>query len=80
MAAIQRWGNSLAVRIPGTLAKQLKVQAGTPVELRVERGTLVLRPQRQPKYRLKDLLRNCKPSQLHGEIDFGSDLGREVIE
>lgn len=44
MASIQRWGNSLAVRIPGPLAKQLKVQAGTAVELRVERGALVLRP------------------------------------
>jgi len=80
MASIQRWGNSLAVRIPGPLAKQLKVHAGTAVELRVERGALVLRPQGRPKYRLKDLLRNCKPSQLHGEIDFGPDVGREVLE
>ena len=80
MSAIQRWGNSLAVRIPGPLAKQLQVQAGTPVEMQVERGALVLRPRGRPKYRLKDLLRNCKPRQLHGEIDFGPDVGREVIE
>lgn len=80
MAAIQRWGNSLAVRIPGPLAKELQVEAGTPVQMRIERGALVLRPQGRPKYRLADLLRQIKPHQLHGEIDFGPDVGREVLE
>ena len=80
MASIQRWGNSLAVRIPGALAKELHVQAGTPVQMRVERGALVLRPEGRRKYRLEDLLRNCRPNQLHGEIDFGPNVGREVIE
>ncbi len=80
MASVQRWGNSLAVRIPSPLAKQLHVEEGTPVQMCVERGALVLRPQGRVKYRLDDLLRNCKPSQLHGEIDFGPDVGREVIE
>jgi antitoxin MazE len=79
MAAVQRWGNSLAVRIPAPLAKQLQVTEGSPVDVSVREGTLVVRPHRR-QYRLKDLLKQCKPSQLHGEIDFGPDVGREVIE
>jgi antitoxin MazE len=79
MATVQRWGNSLAVRIPAPLAKQLHVQEGTAIEVSVDEGALVVRPRRR-RYRLKDLLRNCKPAQLHGETDFGPDVGREVIE
>jgi antitoxin MazE len=77
MATIVKWGKNLAVRIPAVLATQLQVAAGTPVDLEVRNGYLLVRPQRKPKYRLKDLLKNCKPNQLHGEIDFGPDMGRE---
>ena len=67
MPAVQRWGNSLAVRIPAPLAKQLDVEEGTAIDVAVERGTLVVRPRRR-RCRLNDLLKNCKPSQLHGEL------------
>jgi antitoxin MazE len=67
MATVQRWGNSLAVRIPASIAKQLRILEGTAIEISVDDGTLVVRPRRR-RYRLKDLLRNCKPAQLHGEI------------
>lgn len=80
MATIQKWGNSLAIRIPRTLAGQLEVEDGATVELRVREGELVVRPIRSKKLSLGELLRDCKPSQLHGEIDFGEDVGREVVE
>ena len=78
MYAIQKWGNSLAVRIPQATAKQLDVTAGTPVEIVAKDGAIVVRPRRR-KYRLKELLKNCKRRHLHGELDFGSEVGREVI-
>jgi len=80
MPTIQKWGNSLAVRIPVTMAEQLDVQEGTPVDLLVDQGVLVVRPHTRPRYRLADLLRDCKPSQLHGAVDFGPDVGREVLD
>jgi antitoxin MazE len=80
MATVQKWGNSLAVRIPTALAQQLQVTDGANVELEVRDGQLVVRPTRRQTLSLKDLLQNCKPSQLHGELEFGPDLGREVIE
>jgi antitoxin MazE len=39
-----RWGNSLAVRMPKTFADAVKVSEGKRAELKVENGTLVLRP------------------------------------
>ncbi len=80
MSTVQRWGNSLAVRIPAVLAGQLDVKDGAQVELTVRNGELVVRPVKAEKLSLRDLLKNCKPSQLHGETDFGEDVGREVLE
>ena len=80
MPTLQKWGNSLALRIPAAIAGQLDVADGMVVELSVRDGELVIRPQRQPVLSLDALLKNCKPSQLHGETDFGSDVGREAIE
>jgi antitoxin MazE len=80
MPSIQKWGNSLAIRIPRTLAGQLEVKEGASVELSVREGELIVRPVSSKKLSLGKLLRDCKPSQLHGETDFGPDVGREVLE
>jgi len=80
MAMVQKWGNSLAVRIPAALAGQLEVGVGTEVDIVVREGELVVRPKRVQALSLNALLKSCKPSQLHGETDFGNDVGCEVIE
>ena len=80
MSTIQKWGNSLAVRIPSVLAGQLKVGDGAKVELNVRNGELVMRPVQTQKLSLRELLKDCKPSQLHGETDFDEDVGREVLD
>ena len=80
LATIQKWGNSLAVRIPAALANQLNVDEGAQVQLEVRDGEFDVRPLARRRLNLKDLLRDCQPSQLQGETDFGPDVGREVIE
>lgn len=80
MAMVQKWGNSLAIRIPQALAGQLNIEAGSSVELELREGEIVVRPNQPPQVKLTDLLKNCKPSQLHGETDFGPDVGREIVE
>lgn len=80
MPAIQKWGNSLAVRIPANLASQVALQEGSVVDVIAEHGNIVLVPQSKKKYSLEELLKDCKPAQLHGETDWGADVGREVID
>jgi antitoxin MazE len=80
MATVQKWGNSLAVRIPQSLAGQIDVTEGSAIVLIVRDGELVVRPDRSPKLSLSTLLKDCKPSQQHCETDFGIDVGREIIE
>lgn len=80
VATIQKWGNSLALRIPSPLIEQLQVREGSTVELEVRAGELIVRPKERIRLQLSDLLKDCKPSQLHSPTDFGHDVGREVID
>jgi antitoxin MazE len=74
---VQKWGNSLALRIPHSFAVQAKVGAGTAVDIAVEKGQLVVRPVRQ-RYRLVDLLKGVSSKNLHTEVETGRPVGREI--
>jgi antitoxin MazE len=74
---VGKWGNSLAVRIPATYAKELHLQDGMEVEVtRLDDG-LLLRP-RKRAYTLDELLAQVKPENIHGETDWGPAVGREA--
>ena len=75
---IQKWGNSLGLRIPKILAADANVAAGTSVELKVENGRLVIAPRRKRKCRIEDLVARITPENLHAESDTGSPVGGEV--
>ena len=80
MATIQKWGNSLALRLPKTLATEAHMAEGSQVELvRTAEGVL-LKPGRKPRYRLSDLLARVSKQNLHSETDWGRPRGREVLE
>lgn len=75
---IQKWGNSLGLRIPKSFAEQAGVEAGSEVDLSVEDGDLVIRPRRSPRYALKNLLRGVTDENLHEEVETGAPVGREA--
>ncbi len=75
---IRKWGNSLAVRIPKAFVKEAHVACGTPVELSVDDGKIVIDPRTEPEYRLQDLLKGVTKRNLHAEVDTGEAIGREV--
>ena len=77
IATIQKWGNSLALRIPHGVAKQIHVQEGDPVVLKVGASGLTVKP--APKRpTLEDLLAKVTPGNLHPATGWGADLGREI--
>ena len=75
---IQKWGNSLGLRIPKSFAEQVGVQAGSEVDLAIENGELIIRPARTRRYDLKQLLRGVTAKNIHREIDTGEPVGREA--
>jgi antitoxin MazE len=74
---IGKWGNSLALRIPQAFAREAQLEDGTPVELVLADGELIVRPVRR-KYRLEDLLAEVTPENCHEETDWGPPVGREA--
>lgn len=77
-AAIQKWGNSLALRIPKSLAEDSSIQQGSVVDISLARGKLVITPVAEPTYSLDQLLAGVTKKNCHGEIDTGPPVGREV--
>lgn len=76
--SIQRWGNSLAVRIPKSFAEEVGLSAGGSIELRLVSGGLLIEPSPAPPLRLDDLLSGIQDSNIHGEVDTGASVGREA--
>jgi antitoxin MazE len=75
-AKIQRWGNSLGLRIPKPFAEEVGLADDAEVELSLSQGGLVVRPLRS--WALADLVRGITRANQHGEEFFGPATGREV--
>ena len=77
---IQKWGNSLAVRIPKSFAVQTEIEQDTIVDLSVLEGNIIVKPEkRKPKLNLEELLQKVSAENLHGEVDSGASVGKEVF-
>lgn len=75
---VQRWGNSLAVRIPKSFAEEVGLMDGSPVEMRLVEGGLLVEPASTRPLSLEELLDGVSESNLHGEVDTGPAQGLEV--
>ena len=75
---IQRWGNSLAVRIPSVFAKDAGFEADSSVEILVTEGNIVISPRPAPAFTLEQLLAGITDENLHEEITIGQPVGNEV--
>ena len=73
---IGKWGNSLAIRIPGPYAKDLDLKEGMELDVSLVEGAMLLRP--APKqYTLEELVSQITPENRHEETDWGEAVGRE---
>jgi len=77
-ATIQKWGNSLALRIPKSFAMHSSIEQGTVVDLSLDNGRMIVEPTREQEYSLEDLLAKVTKKNLHSEVDFGGPIGKEV--
>jgi antitoxin MazE len=76
--AVKKWGNSLALRIPAHLARQLNLTEDTQVVCTVVDGALVVKPANErPPYTLDQLLDRITPENIHLETDTGGAMGKE---
>lgn len=75
---IQKWGNSLALRIPKAFAVESNVTGGSTVEVSMENGNIIVKPVKEPTYTLEELVDGITDENRHEEIDWGRPVGNEV--
>lgn len=77
---IQRWGNSLAVRIPKHIAEAVSLDAGAQVHVEERDGIITITPA-SPKviYDLDALLDGITPENTHAPVSTGRPIGREEL-
>lgn len=76
---IQKWGNSLAIRIPKSFASETKINNGTEVDLLIKNNQLIISPIEKEKYSLDAFLSEITDSNIHNYVDFGEPVGNELI-
>ena len=75
---VQKWGNSLAVRIPKSFAEEMSISPNSPVDLSIVEGKLVIKPVMELEFSLEELLAGITDENLHSEIETGIPVGNEV--
>jgi antitoxin MazE len=78
LAKAQKWGNSLAVRLPKTVAKECGIEADSPVEIVREDNLIIIRPVVKKGYTLDNLLERVTKGNIHSEISTGKPTGKEI--
>ena len=77
---IKKWGNSLAIRIPSFVAKELRLRYETTVDLKIEDYNIILSlKSKKKRYSLEKLLSKITPDNIPEKIDFGPPVGKELI-
>ena len=77
-ATVQKWGNSLALRIPRSVAKDVHLHQGSVVDITLAAGKIVVKPRQQRPYALAQLLKGVTKRNRHAELDWGKRVGHEA--
>ncbi|HUT34209.1 MAG TPA: AbrB/MazE/SpoVT family DNA-binding domain-containing protein [Planctomycetota bacterium] len=75
---VQKWGNSLALRIPQAFAREMGLERGTSVEVSLRQGKVIVEPVEEPPLTLGQLLEGVTEGNLHREVDTGPAVGEEA--
>jgi len=76
---VKKWGNSASVRIPAAIMQAASLNLDDTVDVREEAGRIVIEPVRPAKYDLTVLVESITTDNLHGEVGFGSAVGKEAF-
>jgi antitoxin MazE len=75
---VQKWGNSLAVRLSKHVVEESNIKAGSRVGVEVDDGKIVLEVRGKKQYSLRKLLAKVTRKNAHGEFDLGRAEGKEI--
>ena len=74
---IQKWGNSLGVRLPKSIAEQKSLREGLGVSVILQDDQIVLKPEEE-EISLDAMVSEINSGNLHGETEWSEARGKEV--
>ena len=75
---VQKWGNSLAVRIPKVFAIDPQLENNSFVEITMVEGQIIITPILASSWTLEELLNGIHKNNIHNEVGTGFAVGNEV--
>ena len=79
VSKIQKWGNSLAVRVPKVFADEMKLAEGSSIQVMLQEGALIITPEKEEPWDLEALLSLVTDDNLHGEWETCPVAGKEAL-
>lgn len=73
---VQKWGNSLGVRLPKEIAQKKALKEGAGVTVSLKNDQIVIEP--EVNRSLEALLDQITPTNLHSETEWGGVQGKEI--
>ena len=71
----RKWGNSVGIRIPASMANSIEISDGTPVDIELDGEKIIIT---RKKYDLNELLAQIPDDYEPEEIDWGEPVGEEI--
>ena len=78
MRVTKKWGNSAAVRLPASVMQATHLKLDEVVEVREDRGRIVIERVAPRRYELSELLKGITSKNQHQAIDSGPAVGGEI--
>ncbi|GHV12561.1 multidrug transporter MatE [Spirochaetia bacterium] len=75
-AAIKKWGNSLGIRIPNLIVRELSLKDGSFVDIKDEGNEIIIKPKGNNE--LSAMLNLINEKNIHGEIETSGPVGKEA--
>ena len=75
-AVVRKWGNSLGIRIPNLIVRELSLKDGSFVDIRDKGKEIIIKPVQRT--RLSEMLSKINEQNLHREIETGGPVGKEI--
>ena len=79
-AQVQKWGNSLALRIPRHVVEAADLKEGDSLDINVSAAGSVHLEKTGKVPTLAELVAQITPENRYEEISTGPDIGKETVE
>jgi len=75
---LQKWGNSLGIRIPSNILKSLDLKSGDSVNIKEEDDSIIITKIKNNKISLEERIKSYEGSNLSKEFEWDEPQGREI--